>query len=469
MYKFQNMLQLTRGEGTFSMSSYNPLDEEGRAHAFGHVQADDLRAVFSAAGSGFICLGLAIVCVTFMYATLDQRVSLTVLEPFHDWVGLQNVFMGARRYDPRFNLPALDLYSHFDARPSSLDELNDLRSRGLISGSDFANATSLFDTTTGAPLVSWVDAGELHDLARKFLSDFVGAVFPSSAPQWQLPVPVVGYVFEDPRILVRLLRISRCSAPDALPGMTPVNRSEGCRCIGQTYLNFVRATANMTSNVTAEARSRGASEVLRCMDRRVTWRTWGVGHIWTVHPVALAFYGSSVMLLVCSAYLLHFFHHALFPEAWDAAWRTRCIQLILVCETGGLALLLLLHDVTSNFLQAGGLVLSLSTFLFSASSVLDYPSRGSEFRETLKPEPHPLMVCFWLNMPMLFPAPMAAVVLAGYGRDMYSMWGVAVVGAMIGIMYMVRFLFGIVFVFAHSILSFLPRLLAEGVLVHLER
>ena len=130
----------------------------------------------------------------------------------------------------------------------------------------------------------------------------------------------------------------------------------------------------------------------------------------------------------------------MFPEGWDGVMRMRVIQAVLLLIVGVLVLLLMLHDPLGNFLQTIGLVLSLSTFLFSARGVLDYPSKGLEARTPFLPEPHPLMVCFWLNVPLLIPGPLVGIALAGYNRDVYAIWAVAIVGSVIGVVMLVCFL-----------------------------
>lgn len=283
------------------------------------------------------------------------------------------------------------------------------------------------------------DPRELAELSAAFFSKFMGTVF-FNVPSSTLSKSVIAASrhFVDPRLLVRLLRVSRCSFPDAVAGTTPVTRSPGCACIADSYVRFVRHTSNMTGNVTAAARNDAADRVQRCMDRRVTWRAWAAGSLWTIHPVALAFYCSAVLFLVSVAYLLSYYHSELFPLDWDGEMRTRVIQVVLACLTGVLVLILMIHEPLANGLQAVGLVLSLSTFIFSARGVLDYPLRGVHVRVPFRRDPHPLMVCFWLNIPLLIPGPLIGVLIGGFTRDVYAVWSMALAGAVIGIIMMVR-------------------------------
>lgn len=414
------------------------VEDKIQAQAIERGVASDTRAGFWAAVLAVISAGLIITSAVFLYATLDQRISLTTIEVFHDWAGLRQLFQETSAYDPRFNLPALEYYTRFDGGGVSLDVMRDLLTRGLLSQAVFANFSGLFNLTTGLPLVGAADPQALQQLSSQFFDKYLGTVFFNVQPNLPREVAVSAHNYVDPRLLVRLLRIAGCSFPDAMAGATPATRSPGCACIAGTYVDFVRATANMTTNVTSAARGAAGDAVLRCMDRRVTWRVWGAGDAWTVHPLAIALYSNGILFLICVAYLLSFYHAALFPEGWDGTMRTRVIQGALVGLTGVLILLLMLHDPLGNFLQMLGLVLSLSTFLFSARSVLDYPSKGADFRAPFVPEPHPLMVCFWLNLPMLIPGPLVGVALAGYNRDVYAVWVVAIVGSVFGIILLVR-------------------------------
>lgn len=414
-------------------------DDKAWAQAEDRGRAADLRAGVCAAVCAFVAIGLLSVNAGFMYSRQDKRIILTTLDVFHDWAGLQGVFRKATSYDPRFNPPSLDYFGKFDGGSVNLDVLQDLLTRGLVSEQRFANYSALFNRTTGEPLLGMADPRDLMELSSAFFSKFLGTVFFNVAPvALSQPVVAASPHFMDPRLLVRLQRISRCSFPDAVAGTTPVTRSPGCACIADTYLRFVRATANMTGNVTAAARGEAADRVVRCMDKRVTLRSWGAGSVWTIHPVALAFYSSGVFFLVCTAYLLSYYHYELFPADWSGDMRVRVIQGILVGLTGVLVLILVLHAPLANGLQAVGLVLSLSTFVFSARGVLNHPSEEQGQRVPFKPEPHPLTVCFWLNLPLLIPGPLIGVLIGGYTRDVYAVWTMALVGAVIGIILMVR-------------------------------
>lgn len=415
-------------------------DEIVKEQAIERGRASDMRAGVWAAIYALVTGGLIITSAVVLYATLDRRVSLTTIEVFHDWAGLRALFQDTVAYDPRFNLPDLEYYTHFDGGGVSLDVMRDLLVRGLLTEGMFANFTSMFNLTTGFPLVGAGDSQALQQLSSEFFSKYVGTVFFNVRPDLPRQVVVSARDYVDPRLLVRLFRVSGCSFPDALAGTTPATRSPGCACIAGTYVDFVRATANMTSNVTRAARDTASDAVLRCMDRRVTWRVWGAGDTWTVHPLALALYSNGILFLVCVAYLLSFYHASVFPEGWDGVMRMRVIQAVLLLIVGVLVLLLMLHDPLGNFLQTIGLVLSLSTFLFSARGVLDYPSKGLEARTPFLPEPHPLMVCFWLNVPLLIPGPLVGIALAGYNRDVYAIWAVAIVGSVIGVVMLVCFL-----------------------------
>ena len=415
-------------------------DDKALAQARERGRIADHHAKACAATCVTMTLGLLAVNVAFMYSTTERRVTLTTLDVFDDWAALRMVFQGATSYDPRFNLPSLEYFTEFDGAHARLDLLQDLVTRGLMTEQRFSNMSAImFNASTGAAIWDGVNATVLADLSAAFVSRYMGTVFFGVNPAiLTQPVEVMSHHFKDPRLLVRLFRISGCSFPDAVSGTTPATRSPGCACIADTYLRFVRATANMTSNVTLAPREEASDRVMRCMDRRVTWQAWAAGSVWTIHLSALAFYSSGILFLACSAFLLSFHHYDLFPDEWDGETRTRAIQGVLVVFTGVMVLLLMLHAPLSNALQAVGLILSLSTFVFSTPSVLAYQLKGEQgVRTPFKPEPHPLMVCFWLNCPLILPGPLVSVAVGGYTRDIYAVWTVALAGAMIGIVFMV--------------------------------
>lgn len=396
----------------------------------------DRNALRVACVSGGVCAVLIVVASVYLMNHLDQRLVLTTLSVFSDWRALRSIFMGAASYDPRFNLPALDYYSDFQTGVTSLHVLQDLYWRKLITPEVYANASKLFNLTTGARLVGYVDPARLMQLYSAYIALFngssAGVAFPSQ-------IVTAAADFQDQRILTRLMSASGCSYPDAMPGYTPWNRSPGCHCIGSVYISFINATRKTPANVSEGARNTAAGDVLRCMDRRVTSHSWVAGEDFTVHPVAIALYLNCVVFLVCLAFILTVQAARPSDALSSPVWRFRVVEAMLVLTTGAFALLFVVHDFVANIFLVLGLCLTLGSLLFNAQSTLyQYVETAGE-RSPARCLAHPLLVCFWLNVPQIIPAVVALVAVSGYTRDVYAVWVVAGVGAIMGSLLQVLF------------------------------
>lgn len=417
------------------MSPEPGVDEEYKAALQRGVDSD-ARACLWAGVTGVCCGVMIVVCAAFMLANPDQRITMTSMEVFHDWIGLSKILRDAVAYDPRFNVPSVDQYARFETGDSSLMVLKDIYYRGLISSTAFANASALFNQTTGMRLVGAVDPRILIQVATEFFAHFnASTMSPSSLLLLQNAIVMsASSQNEDPRLLSRLFSVSGCSFPDAPPGTTPVTRSQGCRCIADAYVGFVKSTVNMTTNVTLSARDASVGTLMKCMNRRVTWHTWGAGDEWSIHPLGLVLYSNCVIFIVCVGFLLSFYNESLFYWLKDATYRSWLVKLTLCGVVFALSIFFWVKNAQGNVFQLIGLFFVLMNFIFSANSVLDYPGTGlaGDRRHPFVAEPHPLVVCFWINLPMLLPAPLVAVALAGYLRDVYALTAVAFIGSLLG-------------------------------------
>lgn len=324
---------------------------------------------------------MVIICIATMCVYSDSRLALTTVDSFHDWVGLRAVYENATQYLPRDNLPSLNL-TKFDPWGSTLWQLEELLSRGLISQARFDNASALL----------------------------------------LKPVP------QNPSLLYRLLSKADCTAPDAIPGTTPVTRSPGCQCIADTYLGFVRETVNMSSNVTSEMRTKYGGQVLRCLDRRVTRRTSTCKSFCSVHPIGLALYSNSAIFLSCAAFTLYFVGAQLGVEK---IW---VLQLI-ICALGvGLSIPFLVLDWQGNILNVCGLCLVVLNLLHGASEDLDDVFHRRGHASNAHPaHPHPFIVCVIVNLHIVIPVFMMTVGVSGYARDFYALSSFGVAGFLMGI------------------------------------
>lgn len=437
----------------------------------------DRRAVFTAGISALFSTVMIAITAYFLYSSLDRRLALTTVEVFHEWGALRGVYERTVSYNPQFNPPTIHPRDsvRFDTGVHSLVVIKDLYERGLISY-DVLNSTSArFNQSTGVLLSSPGVGGLDPRLIPQILLDFLttkgqqtpglpnsamstlvsAGLFNSSVDQTRVSRMLAElftqanytipesyrngwFMPEDPRILQRLLSAAGCTSPDALPGTTPITRSAGCQCIADTYLVFVRETVNMTSNVTWKARDAAAGDVLKCLDRRVVWHSWGAGRDRSVHPLGLALYGHCVCFLLCAAFLLSFYHFQIFPARWTAFERNLGIKIILAGVTSVFFIVFASHDFTANLFQLIGLILVLTNLIFSAHSILDYAGKGAGFRggeedQAKRVDPHPLTVCFWINVPVLLPAILGIVAISGFIRDFYAVLVVALIGALLGL------------------------------------
>lgn len=423
--RLRNNNSLT-GEGDYT----DPLLSGAGEQDVGEARRDDDRACWVASACAVACVVLISVGTGFLYANLDQRLTLTTLEVFHDWGRLADVYRtGAKAYDPRYNPPSLS-HGRF-LWPGDVPYLmQEAYKRGFISEQQYAEWGRSFNFTSGTRYALDPGAGAfvaqelaaMSDAYERRMSDLGLPAVPG------LPLALG----EEPRLLFRLLAVSGCSTPDAMDHATPVGRTPGCACIAHTYLDFVRATENMTSNVTAEAREDAADAVVRCMDRRVTWQTSALDPTWSIHPLGLAVYACCILLLLCTAFLLSFNHWRLFPASWSAGRHNVLIKLALAILACGLGSIFVMRDWQANVFQIAGLVLSVSHLLFSAHEPLNYAAKGERYLDG-PPSPHPLMVCFWLCVPQILPALIGAQAVSGFVRDGYGLCGVVFGGFLLGL------------------------------------
>lgn len=396
------------------------------------LDQDDHRAVLTAGICAFLSAALVLTGTIFMFQNAGQRLVLTTLEPFHDWQGLLNIFRDAVIIDPRFNPHSVD-HARFVPTNYTLAYERDLYERGLYSEQAFKNISARYNQTTGRLLgmLPMQDFKAIYDLAVQFASGFAaqGLALP--------PMPdLLSAAEEDPRLLFRLLAVSGCSFPDAPLGATPLTRSPGCMCIGEAYVAFVTAAENMTSNVSLAVREEGADRAMRCLDKRVTWHTWSAGRDWTIHTLGLAIFADAVFFLLCAAFLLSFYHARYLPDSWQGERRTLAIKGLIAALAVGIGSIFVARDWRGNLFQLLGLGGVLWNLLLNAHTALDYVGKYgySGLGPAGAPEPHPLMICFWLNVPLLLSSSFGAIAVSGFLRDGYALCVVAIGAALMGLL-----------------------------------
>jgi hypothetical protein len=388
-------------------------------------RADDALACWTSGLCLLVSAALLIVGMVFLSKTSDSsRLTLTTVEVFHEWGALAGVLRDATAYDPRFNPPSAGEALFATSVMDSLSGVQDLFYRGMLTGAELANRSAYYNQTTGLLLQAVpLDPVALSAMAMSYIQ--------RAAQMGMQAVPALP-LFEgmEPRLLPRLLAVSGCSFPSAVPGSTPINRSPGCQCIGDAYVAFVRATANMTANTTAEARDAGADSLLRCLSQRVTWRTWASERDYSVSPLALAVYAAGIFFLLCLAFLLSFNHELIFDgNSWTPDKKGLAIKFLLTAFSGGLAVFFVFDGWRRNLFQLVGLAISLAHLVFSAHSPLNYAGRQQQGLV----EAHPLLVCFWLNVPLIIPAFVTAQAATSFLRDSYALLVVAIASFALGL------------------------------------
>lgn len=411
-------------------------------------RADDELACWTAGICLVVSAALLIVGMVFLNRTSDSaRLTLTTVEVFHEWGALAGILRDTTAYDPRFNPPSVAHALFETSVMGSLSGVQDLFYRGLLTKAELENRSAYYNQTTGFFLYpSAVDPALMAAMALEYIQRAAQMGIQAVAP---LPL-----LDRDPRLLPRLLAVSGCSFPSAVPGSSPINRSPGCQCIGNAYVDFVSATANMTTNVTAEERDAGGDSLLRCLDKRVTWRTWGLERDYSVSPLALAVYASGIFFLMCLAFLLSFNHEMIFGGiSWSPDKKNLAIKFLLAAFSGGLVVFLVYDGWRRNLFQLVGIAIALAHLVFSAHSPLNYAGRQQQNQAEARIA-HPLLVCFWLNVPLIIPAIVTAQASTSYLRDSYALLVVAIASFALGLGMQVRLIiFCVCVYFIHAYLA----------------
>ena len=397
---------------------------------------------------GFICVSLA-----GMYEHIDERIILTVQETFTGLREIRDVFRNTTSFLARANPAGLQ---HVGYGLETLEELEDLERRGLITSSQFKNF---------------------------------------SAPDPNL----------DPSLLHRLMVMSWCSSGPGVPGTTPATRTPGCQCIADAYLDLVSSRqppgglpdltavgyqlvggfnqtslvgatsttvlvggANVTMlvngtnktivvggvnttvlvggvnvtewvgwtnmtlyapthvNVSQDVRTRVADRVFRCWDQRLVRRSRACGAPCKTHINGLPLFANIVLFLTSAAFLL--------CQRLTGDWGPVIAKLVLV----GLAVLLcvpyLVRYVESSSLNVGGVIVCVFYLIVSLHYDLD-PARVESF-DGSNPDsrmPNPFYVAVLVNLPLVLSAHAIQIAIAGYGRDIWAVLGFGMCGGVMGL------------------------------------
>lgn len=321
----------------------------------------------------FFCVG-----VGAMFSHGDTRLTLTVADTFGGLREIRDIFRTTANFSAAANPVGLG-HVPYPSGPETLWELEDLERRGLIS----SDALAL--------------------MARN-----------------------VSMVADDPSLLRRVLRLAWCTA---WPGTTalPADRTPGCRCIANAYLDFVNVTgrpANGTVNVSglAEHRERVADRVFRCWDQRQVRRSRACGNVCKTQVVGLPMFANLVMFLACISYVVY-------SNVEDQRYSIPIKLMLLVLAVVSCVPYYAKYPESNSF-NLVGVAVSLLYIMVSLNYEL-----GEGIRD--KAAGSALMACVMVNLPLIMSAHAIQFGVSGYGRDVWASVSFGVCGGVIGLLFQV--------------------------------
>lgn len=336
-----------------------------------------------AAGAiAFLSVGM---CLIGFFTRLDSRVVLTYPETFSDLQGVRDAFLNRLNLSVADN-PANIWHVRYPAALETLPEYEDLVRRGLIS------------STSGY-------------------------------------VPYEPY---NPSLLRQLMRFSWCSTGLPPGGYdVPANRTPGCQCIADAYVDFVQSALAVNStfvskvnginqtflNVALDIRQRVGDRAIRCWDVRQVTRSVSCGRVCTSHVVGLAMFADIVLFLVCASYV------AFFTLTWDRRW----VKALIVGVGALLCVIYVVHDAAANSLSVAGIFVCLFYITWTLDFELDRDN------EDVVGKPHQLSTVLFVNLPLILSAHIIQIAVSNYGRDLWAFAGFGFVGALLGIVLQARF------------------------------
>lgn len=324
---------------------------------------------------GIFCMG-----VGAMFSHGDVRLTLTVAETFGGLREIRDILKSTVNFSVAANPVGL-AHVAFPTGPETLPELEDLERRGLI------------------------PKGGVAQMAKN-----------------------VSSVNDDPSLLRRLLRLAWCTS---WPGTTalPADRTPGCRCIANAYLEFVNVSwrnATGLTNVSLEHRERVADRVYRCWDQRQVRRSRACGDICKTQVVGLSMFANLVMFLACISYVMC-------SNVQDSRYSVP-IKLAIVLLGVAACIPYYVKFPESNTFNLVGIAVSLLYITVSLNYEL---GEGITDRKSGPA----LMACVMVNLPLILSAHAIQFGVSGYGRDIWASVSFGVCGGVIGLLFQVRLMF----------------------------
>ena len=404
---------------------------------------------------GLICLSLG-----GLFSNVDSRLILTASQTFGDLAGIRDIFNQTTNYTVIHNPRRVD-HVPFPPGPESLEEVQDMRDRGLLS----EPLAALFKPVTGP----------------------------------------------DPSLLHRLLQASWCSGGPPLAGsVMPANRTPGCKCIADAYLDFIGSSlpANVSNytvsysivngtattvlvgavpvtvlvngtnttvlingtnttvwvngtnttvwvngtnttiwvngtnvtvltptlvSVSQAVRDRVGSRVYRCWDQRQVTRSRTCGNLCKTHVIGLALFADIVLFLTCSAFLI-------FYSSLHQSNGLFTLKLLLVLLAGIVSIPYFVKYPEANSLNVAAIVVCVLYLIIGLHEELDYYGMwdkldtASQNNWFTRPIPSPFTVCILVTLPLIISSHTIQLGVSGYGRDVWALFSFGLCGGLLGLL-----------------------------------
>jgi len=382
-----------------------------------------MASIVAVASFGLMCLSLG-----GLFANVDSRLILYSSQTFSDLAMLRDIFNKTVNYTVIDNPQRVDHVS-FPSSPETLEELQDIQSRGLL-------------------------AGVSLDVLFK----------PVTAP--------------DPNLLHRLMLASWCSSGPPLPNnKLPAQRTRGCKCIADAYLDFVNSSlpvgaafyqasyvlVNQTAtrvlvngtnttvwvngtnttvmtpvviNVSQAIRDRVGSRVYRCWDQRQVTRSRTCGNLCKTHVIGLALFADIVLFLTSVTFLV-------FYSRLPFTWNLFTLKLLVVLLAVVVSIPYFVRYPEANSINVAAIIVCVLYLIIGLHEELDRFGMEAKFArvsqivssgQSATPIPSPFMVCILVTLPLTLSSHTLQLGVSGYGRDVWALFSFGLCGGLLGLL-----------------------------------
>lgn len=382
-----------------------------------------MASIVAVASFGLMCLSLG-----GLFANVDSRLILYSSQTFSDLAVIRDIFKATVNYTVVDNPLRVD-HVPFPSAPETLEEIQDLQSRGLLAG----------------------------------------------IPLDVLFTPVVG---PDPNLLHRLMQVSWCSSGMTMPVDTlPAQRTKGCKCIADAYFDLVnsslpvgaafyrtsyvlvnrtatRVLVNGTNttvwvngtnttvttpvlvNVSQEVRDRVSSRVYRCWDQRQVTRSRTCGNLCKTHVIGLALFADIVLFLTSVTFLV-------FYSRLPFTWNLFTLKLLVVLLAVVVSIPYFVRYPEANSINVAAIIVCVLYLIIGLHEELDRFGMEAKFTftsnlvssgQSATPIPSPFMVCILVTLPLTLSSHTLQLGVSGYGRDVWALFSFGLCGGLLGLL-----------------------------------